>query len=50
MVYERGGVPPQHPSDRPRLPFSWKAVALALLAALVLATPLLVIWATKGFG
>ena len=49
MVNDTGYVPPIHPDDRPRLRFSWKAVVLTVLAILVLASPILIIWATKGF-
>jgi hypothetical protein len=50
MVNDTGYVPPMHDQDRPRLPFSWKAVVLTILALALLASPLLIIWATKGFG
>jgi hypothetical protein len=49
MVNDTGYVPPLHPDDRPRLPFSWKAVVLTMLALVILASPVLIIWASKGF-
>lgn len=49
MVNDTGHIPPMHPNDKPRLPFSWKTVVMAVLALLILASPLLIIWATKGF-
>jgi len=49
MVNDTGYVPPIHPDDKPRLPLSWKAVVLAILAIALLASPLIIIWLTKGF-
>jgi hypothetical protein len=49
MVNDTGYVPPIHDKDRPRLPFSWKTVVLTILALAILASPLLIIWASKGF-
>ena len=49
MVNDTGYVPPIHPDDRPRLRFSWKAAVVTVIALLVLASPVFIIWATKGF-
>jgi hypothetical protein len=48
MVNDTGYVPPIHDKDRPRLPFSWKTVVFTILALALLASPLLIIWASKG--
>jgi hypothetical protein len=50
MVNDTGHVPPMHDKDRPRLPFSLKTVVLTILTLALLASPLLIIWAMKGFG
>jgi hypothetical protein len=49
MGYERGHVPPIHKNDRPRLPFSWKAVVLTIIVLAVMAAPFVVMWLTTGF-
>lgn len=44
MGYERGYVPQFHPEDKPRLPFSWKAVVLTVLAVGLVVSPFVIIF------